>query len=37
MPSGPFDLVVSFFAIHHVEKKQRLIEEVFASLAVNSR
>jgi tRNA (cmo5U34)-methyltransferase len=33
LPSGPFDLVVSFFAIHHVENKQRLIEEVFASLA----
>ena len=33
LPGGPFDLVVSFFAIHHVEKKQRLVEEVFASLA----
>ena len=32
VPGGPFDLVVSFFAIHHVEDKQRLIEEVFASL-----
>jgi len=33
LPGGPFDLVVSFFAIHHVENKQRLIEEVFASLS----
>ena len=33
LPEGPFDLVVSFFAIHHVENKQRLIDEVFASLA----
>ena len=33
LPGGPFDLVVSFFAIHHVENKQRLVEEVFASLA----
>ena len=33
LPGGPFDLVVSFFAIHHLEKKQRLVEEVFASLA----
>jgi tRNA (cmo5U34)-methyltransferase len=32
LPAGPFDLVVSFFAIHHVENKQRLVEEVFASL-----
>lgn len=32
LPGGPFDLVVSFFAIHHVENKQRLVEEVFASL-----
>jgi tRNA (cmo5U34)-methyltransferase len=33
LPEGPFDLVVSFFAIHHVENKQRLVENVFASLA----
>lgn len=33
LPEGPFDLVVSFFAIHHVDNKQRLIENVFASLA----
>jgi len=33
LPSGPFDLVVSFFAIHHVENKPHLAEEVFASLA----
>jgi ubiquinone/menaquinone biosynthesis C-methylase UbiE len=32
LPGGPFDLVVSFFAIHHVENKQRLVEEVFTSL-----
>src|SRR5262245_7703741 len=33
LPVGPFDLVVSFFAIHHVENKQRLVQDVFASLA----
>jgi tRNA (cmo5U34)-methyltransferase len=33
LPEGPFDLVVSFFAIHHVHNKQRLVENVFASLA----
>jgi len=33
LPEGPFELVVSFFAIHHVENKQRLMENVFASLA----
>jgi cyclopropane fatty-acyl-phospholipid synthase-like methyltransferase len=33
LPEGPFDLVVSFFAIHHVENKQRLVHDVFASLA----
>ena len=33
LPAGPFDFVVSFFAIHHVGNKQRLVEEVFASLA----
>ena len=33
LPDGPFDLIVSFFAIHHVENKQRLVEDVFASLA----
>jgi SAM-dependent methyltransferase len=32
LPEGPFDLVVSFFAIHHVENKQRLVHDVFASL-----
>ena len=32
-PEGPFGLVVSFFAIHHVENKQRLVHDVFASLA----
>jgi SAM-dependent methyltransferase len=33
LPKGPFDLVVSFFAIHHVENEQRLVHDVFASLA----
>ena len=33
LPEGPFDLVVSFFAIHHVKNKQRLVHDVFASLA----
>lgn len=33
LPEGPFDLVVSFFAIHHVDNKQRLVHDVFASLA----
>lgn len=33
LPEGPFDLIVSFFAIHHVVNKQRLVQDVFASLA----
>jgi ubiquinone/menaquinone biosynthesis C-methylase UbiE len=33
LPDGPFDLIVSFFAIHHVHNKQRLVENVFGSLA----
>jgi tRNA (cmo5U34)-methyltransferase len=33
LPEGPFDLIVSFFAIHHVENKHRLVQDVFASLA----
>ena len=33
LPEGPFDLIVSFFAIHHVQNKQRLVQDVFASLA----
>jgi cyclopropane fatty-acyl-phospholipid synthase-like methyltransferase len=33
LPEGPFDLIVSFFAIHHVENKQRFVQDVFASLA----
>jgi tRNA (cmo5U34)-methyltransferase len=33
LPEGPFDVVVSFFAIHHVENKQRLAHEVFGCLA----
>jgi cyclopropane fatty-acyl-phospholipid synthase-like methyltransferase len=32
LPEGPFDLIVSFFAIHHVQNKQRLVQDVFASL-----
>jgi tRNA (cmo5U34)-methyltransferase len=32
LPAGPFELVVSFFAIHHVENKQRLAQNVFAAL-----
>jgi tRNA (cmo5U34)-methyltransferase len=27
LPAGPFDLVVSFFAVHHVEDKGRLFRE----------
>ena len=33
LPEGPFDPIVSFFAIHHVQNKQRLVQNVFASLA----
>jgi tRNA (cmo5U34)-methyltransferase len=33
LPEGPFDLIVSFFAIHHVNNKQHLVQDVFASLA----
>lgn len=33
LPKGPFDLVVSFFAIHHVANKPRLVHDVAASLA----
>ena len=33
LPEGPFNLVVSFFAIHHVENKQRLVHDVFGCLA----
>jgi len=32
LPEGSFDLVVSFFAIHHVENKQRLFHDVFGCL-----
>jgi len=32
LPPGPFDLVVSFFAIHHVGDKQRLVRDTFGSL-----
>lgn len=33
LPAGPFDLVVSFFAIHHVENKPRLVHDIFGCLA----
>jgi SAM-dependent methyltransferase len=33
LPEGPFDLAVSFFAIHHVENKARLVRDVFERLA----
>ena len=33
LPDGPFDLVISFFALHHVDNKRRLVQDVFASLA----
>jgi ubiquinone/menaquinone biosynthesis C-methylase UbiE len=33
LPEGPFDLVVSFFAIHHVQNKQRRVHDVLTSLA----
>lgn len=32
LPEGPFNLVVSFFAIHHVQNKQRLVHDVFGCL-----
>jgi tRNA (cmo5U34)-methyltransferase len=37
LPAGPFDLVVSFFAIHHVEDKGRLFREVFECLSPGRR
>ena len=33
LPEGPFNLVMSFFTIHHVENKQHLITDVFGRLA----
>ena len=33
LPAGPFDLVVSFFTIHHVDDKGRLFREVFDRLS----
>jgi tRNA (cmo5U34)-methyltransferase len=33
LPAGPFDVVVSFFAIHHVDDKGRLFREVFDRLS----
>ena len=32
LAEGPFDLVMSFFAIHHVENKQRFFHDVLGSL-----
>jgi tRNA (cmo5U34)-methyltransferase len=32
LPEGVFDVVVSFFAIHHVEDKRRLVRDVFDHL-----
>jgi tRNA (cmo5U34)-methyltransferase len=37
LPKGAFDLVVSFFAIHHVEDKERLFREVFDRLCPGGR
>lgn len=37
LPGGCFDLVVSFFALHHVRDKKRLIAEVAARLAEGGR
>jgi tRNA (cmo5U34)-methyltransferase len=37
LPEGCFDLVVSFFALHHVRDKERLVAEVAARLAEGGR
>jgi tRNA (cmo5U34)-methyltransferase len=37
LPGGAFDLVVSFFAIHHVEDKERLFRELFDRLRPGGR
>ena len=37
LPPGPFDLVVSFFAIHHVRDKRRLIGDVYDRLSPSGR
>jgi ubiquinone/menaquinone biosynthesis C-methylase UbiE len=36
-PAGPFDLVVSFYAIHHVRDKQRLFRSIHDNLSANGR
>jgi putative AdoMet-dependent methyltransferase len=37
LPRGSFDLVASFFAIHHVRDKARLLRDVFGRLAPGGR
>jgi tRNA (cmo5U34)-methyltransferase len=37
LPMGPFDLIVSFFAIHHVLDKQQLFHQVFNCLSPGGR
>ena len=37
LPRGCFDLVVSFFALHHVREKSRLIKEVSSRLVEGGR
>ncbi len=37
LPAGPFDCVVSLFAIHHVENKERLFCEAFDRLSPGGR
>lgn len=37
LPRGSFDLVVSFFALHHVREKSRLVAEISARLVEGGR
>jgi ubiquinone/menaquinone biosynthesis C-methylase UbiE len=37
LPRGCFDLVVSFFALHHVREKSRLVEEISSRLVEGGR